>query len=219
MGLMLNETAPNFSAMTTEGPIHFHEWLGDAWCVLFSHPKDFTPVCATELGSVAHMKADFDARGVKVIGLSIDPVDAHHKFAADIEKAQGKAVNYPLIEDPDLSISKLYGMLPAAAEGEASERSAMDNATVRTLFIIGPDKCIKMTLTYPMTTGRNFDEILRVLDSLMLTDRHAVSTPANWRQGEDVIIIPAISDDDAYERFPDGWYASLPYLRYVRQPA
>lgn len=219
MGLLLNQIAPDFSAQTTEGPIRFHEWIGDSWCLLFSHPKDFTPVCATELGSAAQKKAEFDARGVKVIGLSIDSVDAHRRFGVDVEKVQGVAPNYPIIEDPELSIAKLYDMLPAGAEGTAAERTAMDNATARTLFVIGPDKRIKLTATYPMTTGRNFDEVLRVLDSLMLTANHAVSTPANWRQGEDVIILPSVSDDAARERFPQGWEAPLPYLRKVPHPA
>ncbi|WP_300063163.1 peroxiredoxin [uncultured Roseobacter sp.] len=218
MGLLLNEIAPDFTAMSTEGEIRFHEWIEGSWCVFFSHPKDFTPVCTTELGSVAQKKDEFDKRGVKVVGLSIDPVEAHRSYAADIAKAMGMAPNYPLVEDPELKIAKFYGMLPADANGAASDRTAMDNATARTLFIIGPDKRIKLMVVYPMTTGRNFDEILRVIDSLMLTANHSVSTPANWKQGEDVIIMPSVADDAARARFPGGWKAPLPYLRIVPQP-
>ena len=218
MGLLLNEIAPDFAADSTDGPIRFHDWIGDSWCVFFSHPKDFTPVCTTELGAVARMKSEFDRRGVKVLGLSVDPVEAHHRFKFDIAKTQGTAPNYPLVADPDLAVAKLYGMLPADANGAASDRTATDNATARTLFVIGPDKRIKLMITYPMTTGRDFDEVLRVIDSLKLTADHFVSTPANWRAGEDVIILPSVPDETAKERFPQGWRAPLPYLRIVSQP-
>lgn len=218
MSLQLGATAPDFTAETTEGPISFHDWIGDSWCILFSHPKDFTPVCTTELGQVAKMKAEFDARGVKVIGLSVDPVDNHAKWSKDIEETQGAAPNYPMIGDPDLTVSKLYNMLPAGA-GETSEgRTAVDNLTVRTVFVIGPDKTIKLMLTYPMATGRNFDEILRVIDSMQLTAKHSVATPVNWQHGDEVIIVPTVSDEAAKEKFPDGWRTEKPYLRYVPQP-
>ncbi|MEM8970742.1 MAG: peroxiredoxin [Pseudomonadota bacterium] len=219
MPLSINTLAPDFTAQSTEGPIRFHEWVGDDWCVFFSHPKDFTPVCTTELGVMARMKTEFERRGVKLIGLSMDPVDAHARWSDDIRTATGHAPNYPLIGDTDLSIAKLYDMLPADA-GETSEgRTAMDNATARTLFIIGPDKKIKLTISYPMTTGRDFNEVLRVIDSLKLTARHQLATPANWRRGEDVVIVPAVSDEDAAERFPEGWKAPVPYLRLVAEPA
>ena len=218
MPLAINSTAPDFTAASTEGPIRFHDWIGDSWCVLFSHPKDFTPVCTTELGVMARMKPDFDRRGVKIIGLSLDPIDDHTRWSADIRTATGMAPNYPLIGDTDLSIAKLYGMLPADA-GETSEgRTAMDNATARTLFVIGPDKKIKLTISYPMTTGRDFDEILRVVDSLQLTARHQLATPANWERGEDVVIVPSVSDAEAKERYPEGWKAPVPYLRLVEMP-
>jgi alkyl hydroperoxide reductase subunit AhpC len=218
MTLQLNQIAPDFEAQTTEGPIKFHEWAGDSWVVLFSHPKDFTPVCTTELGAVARLKPEFDKRGVKVIGLSVDPVDNHGRWAKDIEETQGTAVNFPMIGDPDLKVSKLYGMLPADA-GETSEgRTAANNATVRNVFIIGPDKLIKLILVYPMTTGRNFDEILRVIDSMQLTAKHKVATPVNWKQGEDVIIVPAVNDEQAKELFPAGWTTHKPYLRTTKQP-
>ncbi len=218
MSLRINDTAPNFEAETTEGKISFHDWLGDSWGVLFSHPKDFTPVCTTELGYMARIKPEFDKRNVKIIGLSVDPVDNHAKWAADIEETQGAAVNYPMIGDTDLSISKLYNMLPAEA-GESSEgRTAVDNATVRNVFVIGPDKKIKLILVYPMSTGRNFDEVLRVIDSMQLTAKHQVATPVNWTDGDDVIIVPALKDEDAKAKFPDGWKTVKPYLRVVPQP-
>jgi alkyl hydroperoxide reductase subunit AhpC len=218
MTLQLNQIAPDFQALTTEGPISFHDWADGKWVVLFSHPKDFTPVCTTELGTVARLKPEFDKRGVKVIGLSVDPVDNHAKWAADIEETQGSAVNFPMIGDTDLAVSKLYGMLPHDA-GETSEgRTAATNATVRNVFIIGPDKTIKLILVYPMTTGRNFDEILRVIDSMQLTAAHKVATPADWKNGQDVIIVPAVSDEAAKELFPDGWKTHKPYLRTVKQP-
>ena len=218
MSLCLGATAPDFEALTTAGRIHFHRWIGDHWCVLFSHPKDFTPVCTTELGTMARLKPEFDKRRVKVIGLSVDSVASHQRWAVDIAETQGTAPNYPLIEDPDLSIAKLYGMLPAAANGTAGERTAKDNATARSVFVIDPAKTIVLMLTYPMTTGRDFGEILRVVDSLQLTAHHQVATPANWRQGDDVIIVPALSDEAARERFPDGWSAPRPYMRIVAQP-
>lgn len=218
MPLAINSTAPNFLAHSTEGMIHFHNWIGDNWCVLFSHPKDFTPVCTTELGVMSRMKPDFDRRGVKIIGLSIDPVDDHARWSKDIRAATGYAPNYPLIGDGDLKVAKLYGMLPADAGDTAHGRTAMDNATARTLFIIGPDKKIKLTISYPMTTGRDFNEVLRVIDSLQLTARQQLATPANWKQGDDVVIVPAVSDDDARERFPNGWKAPVPYLRLVEMP-
>ena len=218
MALALGDVAPNFKADTTEGPIEFHEWLAGGWAVLFSHPKDFTPVCTTELGAVARLKPEFDRRGVKVIGLSVDPVSDHDRWAADIAETQGHAVNYPLIGDTDLSISKAWGLLPAAAEGAAVGRTAADNQTVRNVFVIGPDKRIKLILVYPMTTGRNFDEILRVIDSLQLTAKHRVATPADWKQGEDVIIAGSVSDEDAKKIYPQGWKAPKPYIRIVPQP-
>ncbi|MEX0277591.1 MAG: peroxiredoxin [Ruegeria sp.] len=218
MPLAINSEAPNFLANSTEGMIHFHNWIGDSWCVLFSHPKDFTPVCTTELGVVARMKADFERRGVKIIGLSIDPVEEHERWAADICSATGHAPNYPLVGDSDLKIAKLYGMLPADTGGSAEARTAMDNATARTLFIIGPDKKIKLTISYPMTTGRDFNEVLRVIDSLQLTARQQLATPANWKQGEDVVIVPSVSDEEARKRYPDGWKAPVPYLRLVEMP-
>ncbi len=216
---MLGSTAPDFTADTTEGPIAFHNWIGSDWCVLFSHPKDFTPVCTTELGVVAKLMPEFRRRGVKVIGLSVDGLDQHRAWASDIAETQGMAPNYPLIADPKLEIAKLYGMLPADAGSRAEGRTAADNHTARSLFVIGPDKTVKLMITYPMTTGRDFSEVLRVIDSLQLTQRHKVATPANWRQGEDVIIVPAVSDEDAKAAFPDGWKAPKPYLRLVKQPA
>ncbi len=218
MALRLNDTAPDFAAETTEGPIRFHDWIGDGWAVLFSHPKDFTPVCTTELGYMAGIKAEFDKRNCKILGLSIDPVDSHAEWVKDIEETQGHAVNYPLIGDPELKVAKLYDMLPAEAGDASAGRTAADNATVRTVFLIGPDKQIKMQLTYPMSTGRNFDEVLRVLDSCQLTAKHKVATPVNWQHGEDVIIVPAVSNDEAKERFPDGWKTLKPYYRVVAQP-
>ena len=216
MTLRIGDTAPNFQAVTTEGRIDFHQWIGDKYAVLFSHPKDFTPVCTTELGSMAKLKAEFDRRNAKIIGLSADPVEDHRKWAYDIEETQGEAVNYPMIGDPDLKVAKLYDMLPA--EAVPGKRSANDNQTVRTVFVIGPDKKIKLMLFYPMTTGRNFDEILRALDSIQLTAKHRVATPANWRQGQDVIIGGSVSDEEAKKLFPKGWKAPKPYLRIVEQP-
>ena len=216
MGLRIGDTAPNFQAETTEGRIDFHQWIGDGWAVLFSHPKDFTPVCTTELGTMAKMKAEFDKRNAKIIGLSADPVDDHARWAKDIQETQGAAVNYPMIGDPDLKVAKLYDMLPA--EATPGKRTPADNATVRTVFLIGPDKKVKLMLFYPMTTGRNFDEILRVLDSIQLTARHKVATPANWRQGQEVIIAGSVSDEDAKKLFPQGWKAPKPYLRITQQP-
>ena len=218
MSLRIGAEAPNFSAETTEGKIDFHSWIGDGWAVLFSHPKDFTPVCTTELGYMARLKAEFDRRGCKVIGLSVDPVDTHRRWASDIEETQGAAPNYPMIGDTDLAISKLYDMLPETAGDSSEGRTPADNATVRNVFVIGPDKRIKLIIAYPMSTGRNFDEILRVLDSLQLTARHQVATPVNWRPGEDVIIVPSVSDEVARQRFPSGWRAPKPYMRFVAQP-
>jgi alkyl hydroperoxide reductase subunit AhpC len=218
MTLQIGAVAPDFEADTTEGHIHFHNWIGDSWALLFSHPKDFTPVCTTELGTLARLKPEFDKRGVKLIGLSVDPVDKHEKWGADIKETQGYAPNYPLIGDTDLKVAKLYNMLPADTSGGADGRTAADNATVRTVFIIGPDKKIKLVLVYPMTTGRNFDEILRVIDSLQLTAKHRVATPADWKQGEDVIIAGSVSDDEAKTIYPGGWKAPKPYLRIVPQP-
>jgi alkyl hydroperoxide reductase subunit AhpC len=218
MTLQIGATAPDFEAETTEGPIRFHEWIGESWAVLFSHPRDFTPVCTTELGYMAKIKPEFDQRNVKIIGLSVDPVDNHAKWAADIEETQGHAPNYPMIGDADFNVSKLYGMLPADTSGEATERTAADNQTVRNVFVIGPDKKIKLLLVYPMTTGRNFDEVLRVIDSLQLTAKHKVSTPVNWQDGEDVIIAGSVSDDEAKETYPDGWKSPKPYIRIVPQP-
>ena len=216
--LPIGSDAPDFEAMTTEGKIRFHEWLGNSWGVLFSHPKDFTPVCTTELGYMARIKPDFDKRGVKIIGLSVDPVDSHHKWSKDIEETQGHAPNYPMIADSDLKVAQLYGMLPAEAGDSCDGRTAADNQTVRNVYVIGPDKKIKLLLSYPMTAGRNFDEVLRIIDSLQLTANHKVATPANWKPGEDVIIVPAVSDAEAKEKFPGGWKALKPYIRYVRQP-
>ena len=218
MSLQIGDTAPDFEAETTHGPIKFHDWIGDGWAVFFSHPKDFTPVCTTELGYVAKLKPEFDRRNVKVIGLSVDPVENHAKWAVDIKETQGVAPNYPMIGDTDLRISKLYGMLPAAASGDASVRTPADNQTVRNVFVIGPDKKIKLLIVYPMTTGRNFDEVLRVIDSLQLTAKHKVATPVNWKQGEDVIIAGSVSDEEAKKVYPDGWEAPRPYLRIVPQP-
>jgi alkyl hydroperoxide reductase subunit AhpC len=216
MALRIGDTAPNFQAETTEGRIDFHQWIGDKWAVLFSHPKDFTPVCTTELGTMAKMKAEFDKRNARIIGLSADSVDDHARWARDIQETQGAAVNYPMIGDPDLTVSKLYEMLPA--EATPGKRTPADNQTVRTVFLIGPDKKIKLMLFYPMTTGRNFDEILRVLDSIQLTAKHKVATPANWKQGQDVIIAGSVSDEDAKKLFPRGWQAPKPYLRITEQP-
>ncbi len=218
MALRINSEAPDFTANTTEGEIRFHDWIGDGWAILFSHPKDFTPVCTTELGYMAGLAPQFAERNCKIIGLSVDPVQSHSQWAKDIEETQGNAVNYPLIGDPSLAVAKLYDMLPEGAGDAADGRTAADNATVRSVFVIGPDKKVKAMLTYPMSTGRNFDEVLRLLDSCQLTARHQVATPVNWRQGEDVIIVPAVSDDDARKRFPDGWRAPKPYLRIVPQP-
>jgi alkyl hydroperoxide reductase subunit AhpC len=218
MVLQINSTAPDFEADTTQGRIKFHDWIGDSWCVLFSHPKDFTPVCTTELGSMAKLKPEFDRRGVKIIGLSVDPVENHKKWSKDIEETQGYAPNYPMIGDPDLKISKLYGMLPADAGSTSEGRTPQDNATVRNVFVIGPDKKIKLILTYPMSTGRNFNELLRVIDSLQLTAKHKVATPVDWKQGDDVIIAGSVSDEEARKLFPQGWKAPRPYLRIVPQP-
>ena len=219
MSLRINDTAPNFTAETTHGPIDFHQWIGDKWAVLFSHPKDFTPVCTTELGYMARIEGEFTKRNAQLIGLSIDPVADHSKWAADIEETQGAAVKYPMIGDTDLAVAKTYNMLPADEAGTSDGRTAATNATVRSVFIIGPDKKIKLMLTYPMTTGRNFDEILRVLDSMQLTAKHKVATPVNWKNGDDVIIAGSVSDADAKTLFPDGWNAPKPYLRIVKQPA
>ncbi len=218
MALQINDIAPDFEAETTEGKIRFHEWIGDHWAVLFSHPKDFTPVCTTELGYMARIKPEFDRRGVKILGLSVDPVDRHSAWADDIRETQGHAPNYPMIGDTDLRIAKLWNMLPASVTGDASTRTPADNQTVRNVFVIGPDKKIKLILVYPMTTGRNFDEVLRVIDSLQLTAKHKVATPVNWKRGEDVIIAGSVSDDDARKTYPQGWKAPRPYLRIVPQP-
>jgi alkyl hydroperoxide reductase subunit AhpC len=218
MSLRIGDTAPDFQADTTEGAISFHEWLGNSWGILFSHPKDFTPVCTTELGYMAKLKPEFDRRNVKIIGLSVDPVDRHKGWAKDIEETQGTAPNYPMIGDPTLAISKLYDMLPATA-GESSEgRTPADNQTVRNVYVIGPDKKVKLTISYPMTTGRNFDEVLRVVDSLQLTAKHKVSTPVNWKQGDDVIIAGSVSNDEARQTYPQGWKEPKPYIRIVPQP-
>jgi len=219
MALQLGDTAPDFTAETTEGPISFHDWIGDSWAVLFSHPRDFTPVCTTELGYMAKIKPEFDRRNVKVIGLSVDPVDNHSQWAADIEETQGSAPNYPIIGDADFNVSKLYGMLSASVEGDPTARTPADNQTVRNVFVIGPDKKIKLIFVYPMTTGRNFDEVLRVIDSLQLTAKHKVATPVNWQQGDNVIIAGSVSDDEAKETYPDGWESPKPYIRIVQQPA
>lgn len=216
--MRINDIAPDFEAETTEGRIKFHEWMGDSWAVLFSHPKDFTPVCTTELGSAARMKPEFDKRGVKLIGLSVDSVDDHKRWAVDIQETQGTAPNYPMIGDTDLAVAKLYDMLPVDIEGSSQGRTAMDNLTVRNVYVIGPDKRIKLIVAYPMTTGRNFDEILRVLDSIQLTAKHKVATPANWKQGEDVIIAGSVNDEAAKQIYPNGWKAPRPYLRIVPQP-
>ncbi|MBZ6077550.1 peroxiredoxin [Microvirga puerhi] len=218
MTLQIGDTAPDFEAETTQGPIRFHEWIGDSWCVLFSHPKDFTPVCTTELGYMAKIKPEFDRRNVKIIGFSVDPTTNHGRWAEDIKETQGYAPNYPIIGDPDLRISKLYGMLPSHAGDSSEGRTPADNQTVRNVFVIGPDKKIKLILVYPMTTGRNFDEVLRVIDSLQLTTKHRVSTPANWKLGEDVIIAGSVSDDEARQIYPEGWKAPRPYIRIVPQP-
>src|SRR3982075_3959259 len=218
MALAINDTAPDFEAQTTEGKIKFHDWIGDKWAVLFSHPKDFTPVCTTELGYMARIKPEFDRRGVKVIGLSVDPASDHERWARDIEETQGFAPNYPIIGDSDFAVSKLYGMLPADVSGDPGARTPADNQTVRNVFVIGPDKKVKLILVYPMTTGRNFDEVLRVIDSLQLTANHKVATPAQWEQGDDVIIAGSVSDEDAKKTYPDGWKAPRPYIRIVPQP-
>jgi alkyl hydroperoxide reductase subunit AhpC len=218
MALQLGDTAPDFEAETTDGTIRFYDWLGDSWAVLFSHPRDFTPVCTTELGYMAKIKPEFDKRGVKIIGLSVDPVDNHAKWAADIEETQGTAPNYPMIGDVDFNVSKLYGMLPAETSGDPTQRTPADNQTVRNVFVVGPDKKIKLILIYPMTTGRNFDEVLRVIDSLQLTANHKVATPVNWRDGDNVIISGSVSDEDAKQTYPDGWESPRPYIRIVPQP-
>jgi alkyl hydroperoxide reductase subunit AhpC len=218
MTLQIGDTAPDFDADTTEGHISFHDWIGDKWAVLFSHPKDFTPVCTTELGYMAKIKPEFDRRDVKIIGLSVDPIGDHERWAADIEETQGQAPNFPIIGDADFNVAKHYGMLPAGTSGDAKARTPADNQTVRNVFVIGPDKKIKLILVYPMTTGRNFDEVLRVIDSLQLTATHKVSTPVNWRQGEDVIIAGSVSDDQARQIYPQGWKAPRPYIRIVPQP-
>jgi thioredoxin-dependent peroxiredoxin len=216
--LPIGADAPDFEAITTEGKLRFHEWLGNSWGVLFSHPKDYTPVCTTELGAVARIKGEFDKRGVKVMGLSVDPIESHHGWVKDIEETQGTALNFPMIADFDLKVAKLYGMLPADAQDTCEGRTPADNATVRNVYVIGPDKKIKLVLSYPMSTGRNFDEVLRVLDSIQLTAKHKVATPANWEQGQDVIILTSVSDAEAKQQYPDGWKALKPYLRIVPQP-
>jgi alkyl hydroperoxide reductase subunit AhpC len=218
MTLQIGDTAPDFEADTTEGRIGFHGWIGDKWAVLFSHPKDFTPVCTTELGYMAKIKPEFDRRDTKIIGLSVDPVGNHEKWAADIEETQGAAPNYPIIGDCDFTVAKLYGMLPAGTSGDPLKRTPADNQTVRNVFVIGPDKKIKVILVYPMTTGRNFDEVLRVIDSLQLTARHKVATPVNWQRGEDVIIVGSVTDEEARQAYPQGWTAPRPYIRIVPQP-
>jgi alkyl hydroperoxide reductase subunit AhpC len=218
MSLRINSEVPNFTADTTQGKINFHEWIGDGWAILFSHPKDFTPVCTTELGYMAGLKSEFDKRNTKIIGLSVDPVDDHKRWSKDIEETQGHAVNYPMIGDPELKVAKAYDMLPESAGNTSQGRTAVDNLTVRSVFVIGPDKKVKAMLTYPMSTGRNFDEVLRLLDSCQLTAKHKVATPVNWKQGQDVIIVPAVSDDEAKKTYPAGWKAPKPYLRIVPQP-
>ena len=218
MALTIGDTAPDFTAETTEGLISFHDWIGDSWAVMFSHPRDFTPVCTTELGYMAKIKPEFDKRDVKVIGLSVDPVDNHSKWAADIEETQGNAPNYPIVGDADFNVSKLYGMLPASVEGDPTARTPADNQTVRNVFVVGPDKKIKLILVYPMSTGRNFDEVIRVIDALQLSAKHKVSTPVNWKQGEDVIISGAVSEDEAKKTYPGGWKSPKPYIRIVPQP-
>jgi alkyl hydroperoxide reductase subunit AhpC len=219
MSLRINDTAPDFTAETTQGTIRFHEWIGNGWAILFSHPKDFTPVCSTELGYMASLRPEFDKRNCKILGLSVDPVSDHDRWAQDIKDITGTAPNYPLIGDPELKVAKLYDMLPAESGTTSQGRTAADNATVRSVFVIGPDKKIKLILTYPMSTGRNFDEVLRVLDSMQLTAKHKVATPVNWQPGEDVIIVPAVSNDEAKESFPAGWRTVKPYMRVVPQPA
>ena len=218
MALRINSEAPNFTAETTQGKINFHEWIGSGWAVLFSHPKDFTPVCTTELGYMAGLEPEFQKRNTKIIGLSVDPASNHSKWAKDIEETQGHKVNYPMIGDPELKIAKLYGMLPGDAGESCEGRTAADNATVRTVFVVGPDKKIKLMLSYPMSTGRNFDEVLRVIDSMQLTAKHKVATPVNWKQGDDVIILGSVSDDEAKQKYPSGWKSPKPYLRIVPQP-
>jgi thioredoxin-dependent peroxiredoxin len=218
MAVRINSEAPNFTADTTQGKINFHEWIGDGWAILFSHPKDFTPVCTTELGYMAKLGPEFQKRNTKIIGLSVDPVSDHVKWSKDIEETQGHAVNYPMIGDPDLSIAKAYDMLPETAGSTSQGRTAVDNATVRSVFVIGPDKKVKAMLTYPMSTGRNFDEVLRLLDSCQLTAKHKVATPVNWKHGDDVIIVPAVSDAEAKEKYPQGWKSPKPYIRIVNQP-
>jgi len=218
MALHIGDTAPDFTQDSSEGPVKFHEYLGNSWGVLFSHPKDFTPVCTTELGYMAKLKPEFDKRNVKIIGLSVDPVENHSKWSNDIKETQGHAPNYPMIGDTDLKVSKLYGMLPATLSGTSEGRTAADNQTVRNVFVIGPDKKVKLIIVYPMSTGRNFDEVLRVVDSMQLTAKHKVATPVNWKQGDDVIILPAVSDDEAKKVYPNGWKAPRPYLRIVPQP-
>jgi alkyl hydroperoxide reductase subunit AhpC len=216
MALQIGDLAPDFEAETTEGKIKFHDWIGNSWCVLFSHPKDFTPVCTTELGYMARIKPEFDKRGVKILGISVDSVDDHHKWKADIQEATGSKVEYPMIGDPKLAVAKTFGMLHPNADGDACDRKAADNQTVRTVFVIGPDKKVKLMLTYPMSTGRNFDEVLRVIDSMQLTAGYAVATPVNWKHGEDLIILPSVSNDDAKKKYPDGWTSPKPYLRFVK---
>ena len=218
MSLSIGEVAPDFEAKTTDGPIRFHDWIGDSWAVLFSHPKDFTPVCTTELGYMARIKPEFERRNVKIIGLSVDPVDNHARWGKDIEETQGHAINYPMIGDTDLKVSKLYGMLAESTAGTSEGRTPADNQTVRNVFVIGPDKKVKLVLVYPMTTGRNFDEVLRVVDSLQLTAKHRVATPANWKQGEDVILAGSVTDEEAKKLYPDGWKTPKPYIRIVPQP-
>jgi thioredoxin-dependent peroxiredoxin len=218
MSLRINDQAPNFEVETTQGRINFHEWIGDGWAVLFSHPKDFTPVCTTELGYMASIQPEFEKRNTKIIGLSIDPIEDHKKWLKDVEEVGGSSINYPVIADTDLNVAKLYNMFPADETGSAEGRTAMTNATVRSVFVVGPDKNIKLMITYPMTTGRNFDEILRVIDSMQLTAKHKVATPVNWKQGEDVIIVPAVSNEEASKIYPDGWNTVKPYLRKVKQP-
>ncbi len=218
MSLRINDEAPNFTAQTTQGEIDFHQWIGNQWAILFSHPKDFTPVCTTELGYMARIKPEFDKRNTKVIGLSVDSVEDHNRWSKDIEETQGTAPNYPMIADADFKVAKLYDMLPASVSGDAKARTAADNQTVRAVFIVAPDKKIKLILMYPMTTGRNFDEVLRALDSMQLTAKHKVATPANWKQGQDVIISGSVKDDEAKKQYPDGWKAPKPYLRIVAQP-
>ena len=218
MALTIGDTAPDFEAETTEGTINFHDWIGDSWAVLFSHPKDFTPVCTTELGYMAKIKPEFDKRNVKIVGLSVDPTDKHEQWAKDIEETQGHAPNYPIIGDSDFQVAKAYGMLPADVSGDAADRTPADNQTVRNVFVIGPDKKVKLVLVYPMTTGRNFDEILRVIDSMHLTAKYKVATPVNWKQGQDVIIVPAVTNEMARDMFPAGWTEHKPYLRTTKQP-